>query len=145
MQQYSNLNILLFWRELPLLLRLFALFLWVVSVYTLVLLSTVLWRLRSSVTPQQSVGFQNRVAGVRQLLLFTAYLFGCSWFFQIPGAFVIIGDSGRSGFSIIIEQLGVYFSYAADVFLVLLLLHSAQWFVSAHLQREALRRIDGSS
>jgi hypothetical protein len=139
------LNPFRFWPQLPLLSRLFLFFLLGVSLYVVIRLTGLSWRpgrherLQSAeaasphaFTSLAAIGLGN----IRQLLLLTFYLFAVFFFvFQLPAAFVTFGDSHRSGYSIILEQLDLTFSYSADVMLVLLSLHTLQWIVSYRLKR----------
>lgn len=72
------------------------------------------------------------MASLRSLHLFAFYLFALLFFVsQIPDAFTIFGDSNETGAHIIFRQLGVHFGYAADILLLLLLLHSFHWIMSS--------------
>ena len=76
---------------------------------------------------------RTQAANLSQLLHFTFLLFGLCFLIQIPVAFMILDDSGRSVLSSIFRNLAVYIAYAADVFFVMLLLRSVQWFVSSRI------------
>jgi hypothetical protein len=128
-----------------LLSKLYLLFLCAVSIYTLISLVRVLFRLRSlkrlASAESPAVGarltlatLQHRTTNLRQLLLFAFYLFGFFFFLQIPTAFIVLGDSKSLPFSLFFTQLAAFFEYAADVFLLFLLLHTLQWFVTNCLQ-----------
>jgi hypothetical protein len=130
---------------MPLLSKLFLFFLCAVSIYTLISLVRVLFRLRSlkklASAESPTVGvrltlatLQHRTTNLRHLLIFAFYLFGFCFFLQIPTAFIVLGDSKLSPLSFIFMQLATFFEYAADVFLLFLLLHTLQWFVSNRLQ-----------
>lgn len=134
-----------FWLQLPLLTKLFVYFLCAVFVYTLFSLARVLFRLRSlrqvprsensNAALRMSFAYlHNRLSNLRSLLLFTFYLFALCFLLQIPGAFMVLEDSGRPLLTVILMQLAVYLEYITDVFFVFLLLHSLQWLVSARVQ-----------
>jgi hypothetical protein len=142
--RYLNLDPRAIWPQLPLLVRVESLFLVLVAMYSLyrlvrTLLVTV--RLRSREAPATSGmsvdlalvrATERRLVSLSSLNLFAFYLFGLLFFVsQMPDAFTTYGLSRETGFSIILRQLGVQFAYAADVFLLLLLLHSLRWIVSS--------------
>ncbi len=125
------------------------LFLCIVGVYTLYSCSRIVFRLRSlknkhtgeeSRSTQRSLFvLQQRATDLRQLHLFTFFLFALCFLLQVPTAFSILVHSNRPLLSIIFDNLAIYIAYAADVFFVLLVLHSAQWFVSIRISSVTLR------
>jgi hypothetical protein len=66
--------------------------------------------------------------------VFAFLLFGFCFLIQILQAFIVLGDSNKPPFMIVLRQLDACLAYGADVFLIFLLLHSLQWFVSARLE-----------
>jgi len=133
-----------FWPEIPLLSKLFLLFLCAVSVYVLISLVRVLFRLLSlkhlyplqplpPVPRLQLTALQHRMSNLRQLLWFAFWLFTVCFLGQIPAAFNVIGDSRVPIVNIILLQLATFIEYATDVFLLFLLLHTLQRIVSARV------------
>jgi hypothetical protein len=113
----------------------FSLLLLGVSVYTLVSATSILLLLHSLPSDDPSLrrafpALLARSLNLRQLLGLTFYLFG----FVLSVSLVfesLTPDAGRgSG----VRQLLVHFVFAANVFLVLLLLNSVDWFVSCRIR-----------
>ena len=141
-----------FWAEVPLLTRLFGLFLCFVALHTIYSSAVVLTRLRSftknlcskehsAVLQSTLLALRARITNIRQILFFTLFLFGLCFFLQIPVAFQTLGASNIPGINIIFRQLGTYFESGTDVFIALLFLHSLQWIVSARVQSAERRLI----
>ena len=132
-----------FWMILPPLTRLYLIFLCCVCAFSLYKSARIMLRLRSirrghGVADRHGVMesfavLRTQAANLSQLLHFTFLLFGLCFLIQIPVAFMILDDSGRSVLSSIFRNLAVYIAYAADVFFVMLLLRSVQWFVSSRV------------
>jgi hypothetical protein len=74
-----------------------------------------------------------RLANLRQLHLFTLYLFGFCIAFNIPNAFVTLGDSKTLPIAQYIHGLNFLFYFDAPIFLGFLLLHSLQWVASVRV------------
>ncbi len=74
----------------------------------------------------------------RQLLSLVAYLFGFCIFLQIANACHSIGSSSRPTALSIADAVLLASVFAADVFFVLLFLHSLQWYAAARLDRKML-------
>jgi hypothetical protein len=138
----------IFWPILPLLSKLYILFLCIVTIYTLYFLTRILLRLYAlkklcySSEPHselRALAALRRIdTNIHQLILFTFFLFGVIFFLQIPAAF-ILGDSEAFPLSGILQDLFIYFAFAVEVFFVFLFLHSAHWFVSARLRAAEIR------
>src|SRR5579859_7206330 len=137
-----------FWSEQLPFCKLYALYLGSVTIYTLFSLSRILVRV-SSFKKQTAAEDQanrsqllalmpNKSDNLRQLTVFSTLLFGLDFFLQIRANFVSLSDSNLTGWAFIYQSLGTYFDFAACVFLVLLILHVAEWIVSAHLRRLTL-------
>ena len=128
------------WRYLPFAQKLFLLILCVVGVYSLVSAIVVMARLRAMTIVAQKedtpsiqramAALHKRCSNVRQLIRATFYLFGFVLFLGLQGAYFVLGLSSIPIVSIIIENFVLYFAFAANVFLVFLILHLVQWFVS---------------
>jgi hypothetical protein len=133
-----------FWRALPTVARLFVVFLCPASIYVLVALTRVLLRLhtlrRFPLSKSALVDLQNRLANLRQLVLFTFFLFGINFAMQLVDAYILNGVYSLPPYVVIVEEFRYRIEYAADVLFVLLVLHSLQWFVSARVQAFALKR-----
>jgi hypothetical protein len=114
-----------------------------VSIYTLSLSLYVLFQLHflkkqpaneNASSAQPSLGILNRrLVNLRQLHLFTLYLFGFCITFNIPNAFVTLGLYKTLPVGQYIQSLTFLFYFDAPIFLGFLLLHSLQWAVSVHL------------
>lgn len=147
------------WRELSLAGRFFLLVLASGSIYLLFSAFIVLKRVHSLRNRSQSENalshrssmqaLQARCSNMDQLISFMFYLFGFVFFLMLPSATWILGG-GRTPVSwLILENFLQDFAYAANVFLVFLLLSSVRWFTSARVQACTLRlntgsRIEGS-
>jgi len=133
------------WYTLSPLARLFLFLLAVVSVYAVIFASVVLVRLRSlrAIQNDNSVKaslalLQHRSANLRQLIGVVFYLSGFTFFFQIQGAYNT-PDNNRPVGLMVLENFRAAFRFAAVICLVLLALHSVQWFSSARIRKAALR------
>jgi hypothetical protein len=74
-----------------------------------------------------------RCTNIHQLIRATFYLFGFVLFLGLQGAYFVLGLSSIPIVSIIVENFVLYFAFAANVFLVFLILHLVQWFVSGRV------------
>lgn len=136
-----------FWMILPPLTKLYVIFLCCVCAFSLYKSARIMLRLRSIKRGQgDRHGVMGSLAVLRtqatnlsQLFHFTFLLFGLCFLIQIPVAFMIGDDSGRSVLGSIFRNLAVYIAYAADVFFVMLLLRSVQWFVSFRINAAMMR------
>jgi hypothetical protein len=132
------------WRYLPLFQKLFCEVLCVVCAYSLFSAIVVIGRLRATMSlPQKEdissiqrsmAALHKRCTNVDQLIRATFYLFGLVLFLGFQNAYFVIGLSKIPTVSIIVENFLLYFAFAANVFLVFLILHLVQWFVSSHVQ-----------
>jgi hypothetical protein len=148
----TDLNLRSFWGPLSQSNRLFFLFFSGVSIYTLFLLLHVLVQLHSlkkrparqnAVSAQPSLGtLDRRLANLRQLHLFTLYLFGFCIVFNIPNAFVSVTLSRTWPIAEYIQRLTFLYYFDAPIFLGFLLLHSLQWAVSARLDSFAASMVE---
>jgi len=75
----------------------------------------------------------HRFTNLRQLQVFTLYLFGFCIAMQVPSVFHTIDHSKEYPLNAIIRGLTFLFYFDAVVFLGFLLLHTVQWIVSARL------------
>jgi hypothetical protein len=71
---------------------------------------------------------QFKSANVQQMLLALFYFFGVTLSVQLGQAYFTPESKNPVGL-MVMENLRVYFSFAAAVFLVLLVYHLVQWFV----------------
>ena len=127
--------------------KLYGYYLAVVAIYTLFSLSRMLARLHSlkkAATENHEsrrhplAALQDKCDNLRQLTLFSVLLFGLVFFLQIPANFKSLVDSSLTGWDFIFHSLAIYFDFAAGVFLILLILHVAQWIISAQFRRLTL-------
>ena len=143
------LNPRFFWTQLPLLGKLYVLFLCAVALYTLFSLSRIMFRLNSferqhasGTHLESSFAFaflRNKSDNLHQLIFLATLLFGLTFFFQFPAIFLTLGNSKSFPWSQYIENLAVHIAFATDVLFVLLFLHSAQWLVSARVRAAEIR------
>ena len=137
-------SLLVMWSQLGYLYRAFWLVVSVVGVYTLVYGGTVLFRLRSINPHDEDASslrrslpmYQDRLRNVRQLVAFMLYLLGFVFFLQLPSD--LYGNSLHM--MAILGALFINCAFAAYIFFVLLIVHSAQWFVSSRIHA-TLRKI----
>lgn len=138
------------WRNVPILLKLCALIVWLVGGYTLSSACLVLFRIRSAASRAQdqdanSLGhllaaLRTRSANMRQLLGAAFYLFGFSFFLTLPSATITLGDGRLSAVTLMLHNFIIVFYFAAYfVFSVFLVLHFLQWFVSIKISSCAMR------
>ena len=67
---------------------------------------------------------------LRQAIAAMFFTFGALFFSSLPGAFNTIGLSNTPPWKEIIGSLALQFAFAANVFVVLLVLHVVQWLLS---------------
>jgi hypothetical protein len=137
------------WRYLPFAQKLFFLVLCVVGVYSLFSAIRVMAHLHAmtilpqkegiSSTQRSMAGLHKKCANVHQLIRATFYLFGFVLFLGLQGAYFTIGLSSVPVVAIIVENFVLYFAFAANAFLVFLILHLIEWFVSDRVYAYALR------
>lgn len=131
------------WPELGWRYRAFWLLLSTVSTYMLFSIAGIWLRLRSrriqgegeSISSFRGslVDLEHRLRNVRQSVGAACYLFGLFFFIQFPRD-IWMTETGRlSLIMAILRTLSLNLAFGANVFFVLLVLHSAQWFVSARV------------
>jgi hypothetical protein len=84
---------------------------------------------------------RNRLANIRQLHLFTFYLFSTCILINLPDVFQTTGTSKTFPIGSILMGVAFVLYYDAVVILGLLLLHTIQWMASASLESFARRKI----
>jgi hypothetical protein len=82
---------------------------------------------------------QARSANVRELVGATFYLFWFIFFVTLPLATKISELSRISLGILILQNFLMYFAFAANVFVILLVLHCVQWVVSSRIRAYAFR------
>jgi hypothetical protein len=137
------------WKYLPMMPRLFFLILCVVGVYSLFFAGVTMAGLRAatSIRPKESsastqravAALHRRCANVRQLIGATFYLFGFVLFLGLQWAYLTLDESKTPGGWLVLENFAVYFAFACNVFLVFLILHLVQWFVSGRVNACSLQ------
>jgi hypothetical protein len=138
---YNLPSIWAIWRQFSLLQHLFLLMLSGVSLYSLFSATIVMLRLRSLAHPvtndtslrQAVAALHERCTNVQQLIRATFYLFGLVLFLGLQWACVTLGHSSTPAAWLVLKNFEVDFAFAANVFLVLLVLHFVQWFASSRL------------
>jgi hypothetical protein len=125
--------------------QLFLVLLIVVGIYEVYLASAVLIGLRipgpthdTNSLARNLARFRNRAANLQQVILAMSYLFGVTFFIQIDKAY-FTPESNRPLGLIVLENLKVYFAFAAVVYLILFVFHLIQWFISVWIQKAAVR------
>ena len=150
MLHLDSLNPRNFWPLLPSLARLYFFILSVTCVYILISLTRVLLGLHSLKRPSPGLtqeatrltlaALQARLANSRQLFFLSCLLFGFCFLLDLPSAFIVLVNSKVSTLNIIFMQLNALIACATDIFAFFLLVHAAQWVVSARLESFARSR-----
>ena len=135
------------WTEQVPLFKIYACYLSVVSIYTVFSPARTIVRMDShkkETAPGDHesrraliVSLQNKSNNLFHLTYLSVLLFGAVCFMQFPATFRNLEDSNLTGWAFISDSLATYSDFAACVFLVLLILHVAEWYVSARLRRLA--------
>ena len=131
------------WTQLGSLHRLFWLFLSLASVYMLFSIARIWVRLRGRIAPREGgtisssrrslAAMEDRLRNVRQFVNAAFYLFWLLFFIQLPYD-IWTTDPGRLSIGMAMwGTLSLEFTFGANVFVVLLSLHSAQWLVCARV------------
>ena len=134
------------WPEIGLVAKLCILIPLLVGFYTLSSTSFIFVRLRSlakSRQPDNPEALSPVVArlvtksnNLRNLLVATFYLFGFMLFTSFPNVFVTMESADP--ITEIMHNLNAHFAVAAKGFLIFLVLHCVQWFVSCRVRAFAL-------
>ena len=134
------------WPELSMLYRLFVLILAGVSIYILISATIIIQRLRGlanshkenldSIQPKL-FPIYTRCANLKEAFAATVYLFGFLLFVGLQNAPITIGDGRGIPMIEILGGFMLHFIFAANVFLVFLVLHLVQWLVSSRLNSRA--------
>jgi hypothetical protein len=146
----TDLDCRAIWMSLSLINRTFVLFFCGVSLYTfsisfhaIIVLHSARRQSSKEITSDGDTPLRillYRFANLRQLCVFTLYLFGFCIAMQVPSAFHTIDNSKDYPLYAIIARLTDLFYCDAAVFLGFLLLHTVQWIVSARLDSFASRQ-----
>ena len=136
------------WPSLSYLSRLFVLILAIVVVYSIAS-AVVIWKgLRAlggsgQASDQARIAqLSGRCANLGQVLGATFFLFGFLFFVGLPNATITIGDGRGFPASEILNNFVLHFVYAANIFLVFLILHLIQWLTSHRLYAFSVRHRD---
>jgi hypothetical protein len=137
------------WSNLSVMNHLFFLMLSAVSIYCLLSAIIILVRLRSirkspldedPISIQRSVtALRNRSANVRQVIEATFYLFGVVFFLGLQSTPRTLGHSTNPLGMEVLPTFVLLFAFAANVFLILLVLHLVSWFVCNRLNSSSLQ------
>jgi hypothetical protein len=122
----------------------------VLSIYVLFVAVTTVVRartIRASVVPTENnadaekrcVALGRRSARVDKLITTALYLSGYVLFMGMVNAYAVIDNTSTPTGYIILSNLEPHFAFAANVFLVLLVLHLIGWIISCSVGRLALR------
>jgi hypothetical protein len=119
-----------------------------VGIRTLFSAFTTLVDLRSLTTPRKTAdepsvqhslkALRIRAENMRQLLGATLYLFGFIFCWILPWVMVTLEDSKTPGGILVMRHFFIDIAFAANVFSVLLVLHSVQWFVSTKVNTQLI-------
>jgi hypothetical protein len=131
------------WTQLAFVHRLFWLLLTLVGAYVLFSAAVIWARLRSRIAHAKGennsssrrslADLEGRLRNMRQLIGAVLFLFWLLFFIQLPHD-IWVTESGRLSLGMaILGTVSLDFAFGANVFFVLLVLHSAQWFVSAQV------------
>ena len=144
MSLYGYLNPANFLRQLPLFALVFILFLILVTIYvfdrsiSVILQLRMLGRMSSSDLALMKIraeSLRHRLASVRQVLQFAFYAFGCCLFLLLCMSVDRAGMRSNPSSWTFLREFAIDFSFAADVLLVFLFLHTVQWIVSISLYK----------
>ena len=131
------------WLSLSLANKIFLLYFFGVAVYTLSLCLYVFVSVYSDDSNREENSLDKlnrRLANLRQLHLFTLYLFGFCIMVSIPNAFVTFGDSKTWPIGQYIRGISFLFYFDAPIFLGFLLLHTLQWVATVRVDYVTRRR-----
>ena len=128
------------WVYIPALPRLSFMIVVFVGVYVVFSSITILLRLSTTTSPEALSALREKSDYLKQPITAAFYFFGFVFCFTLPFAFDDIRDSRKPGLLAISENLSAYFILAANVFVVFLVLHLIQWFVSSRVRSSARRQ-----
>ena len=128
------------WLSLSVANKIFLLYSCGVAVYTLSLCLYVFVSIYSTRAENSLDKLKRRLANLRQLHLFTLYLFGFCIMVSIPNAFVTFGDSKTWPIGQYIRGISFLFYFDAPIFLGFLLLHTLQWVATVRVDYVTRRR-----
>jgi hypothetical protein len=137
------------WLYLPLMQKVLSIGLCVFGVYSLYSAAVTVLNLRSLASVPHKKGdpsirrtfamLRSRCNKLQQYIGAAFYLFGLVLFLGLQRAYFTIELSNTPVGSLILENFVVCFAFAANVFLILLVLHFVQWFASGLVGAFALR------
>jgi len=147
----TNYPIWSIWPQLSFAYRFYWLLLSLVGVYVLFSAPVIWARLRSRIAHERGekngssrrslTDLRDRLRNVRQFIAAALFFFWLLFFIQLPNE-IWIAEAGHLSLGMaMLGTLSLDFAFGANVFLVLLVLHSAQWFVSARVSN-AQQRLD---
>jgi hypothetical protein len=73
---------------------------------------------------------RKRVTNLQQATVAAFYLFGFVLFVGFQFAYPVLGNTSTPGGLIVVKNFQIHFSFAANAFLILLLIQFIQWFVA---------------
>jgi uncharacterized membrane protein YesL len=132
------------WLYLPPLPKLFFLALCVLGVYCLFSAAITMVRLRTiprllhkkenvASVQRALAALRKRSTNLQNLIGAAFYLFGLVLFLGLQLAYSTLENSSTPLGLIVLQTFAMYFAFAANVFLVFLILHFVQWFVSGRM------------
>jgi hypothetical protein len=138
------------WLYLPALQKLLFLALCALGIYCLFSAAITMARLRTLPKllqkKEDSASIQRALAALRKrsnnlqhFIGAAFYLFGLVLFVGLQLAYITIDNSKTPVGWIVLQNFVIYFAFAANVFLVFLILHFVQWFVSGRVDACSLQ------
>jgi hypothetical protein len=120
----------LIWPNLAWLERLSFLSLCILAVYSLCLAATVLHFRNTAPAQENFVRIRRRVRNLQQATVAAFYFFGFVLSAGFQFAYFSIEHSSTPVGFIVIRNFQIHFAFAGNVFLILLIVHFAQWFAA---------------
>ena len=122
------------WPQLGVFHRLFWLVLTVAGIYTVAEAGSIIFSLRKIGAERPSLrALSASAAKLGHLTTGMFYLFGFVFFWQLPDAARPFGLIRKMGIGEILGGFQAHFAFAANVFVVLLVMHGFHWFASARV------------
>jgi hypothetical protein len=132
------------WLYLPALQKLLFLVLCVLGLYCLFSAAITITRLRTIPRLLQKnedfasihralAAHRKRATNMQRFIGAVFYLFGLVLFVGLQSAYFTIDSSRTPAAWVVLQNFVIYFAFAANVFLVFLILHLVQWFVSGRV------------
>jgi hypothetical protein len=133
------------WKYLPFLEKLFLLVLCIVGVYFLLTTGATLWRLTATRNAEGNLSsarrtlcsLQKRISRFEEIECFMFYLFGLELFIGLQRAYITIDNSNVPVGWLVLNNFIIQFAFAANAFLLFLIIHCIKWSASGLANRHA--------